>query len=160
LAIPALVGMLIGLSSRLFGRVSCGVVRSLPGESAEDQQQRWPCCARPAAAASCGQSWRRPGVALLTDPWHGGADLVGIGFAITAAACWATYIMLTQRAGDEVTGSRRWRSRCRWLPSSLRSSPGPPVAGRLTWQIVLAGLGLALLLPVVPFSLELLALRG
>jgi inner membrane transporter RhtA len=29
----------------------------------------------------------------------------------------------------------------------------------LTWPIVLAGLGLALLLPVVPFCLELLALR-
>jgi len=36
---------------------------------------------------------------------------------------------------------------------------GPSVLGRLTWQVVLVGLGLALLLPVVPFCLELLALR-
>jgi inner membrane transporter RhtA len=33
------------------------------------------------------------------------------------------------------------------------------VAPLLTWQVVLAGLGLAILLPVVPFTLELLALR-
>ena len=36
---------------------------------------------------------------------------------------------------------------------------GPSVAGHLTWQVVLTGLGLAVLLPVVPFTLELLALR-
>jgi inner membrane transporter RhtA len=29
----------------------------------------------------------------------------------------------------------------------------------LTWELVLVGLGLALLLPVIPFALELLALR-
>jgi inner membrane transporter RhtA len=33
------------------------------------------------------------------------------------------------------------------------------VLGHLTWGLLLAGLGLAVLLPVVPFSLELLALR-
>jgi inner membrane transporter RhtA len=36
---------------------------------------------------------------------------------------------------------------------------GPSVVGQLTPELVLVGLGLALLLPVVPFSLELLALR-
>ena len=36
---------------------------------------------------------------------------------------------------------------------------GPSVAGDLTWGVVLYGLGLAVLLPVIPFSLELLALR-
>jgi inner membrane transporter RhtA len=36
---------------------------------------------------------------------------------------------------------------------------GPSVMDRLTWPILLAGLGLAVLLPVVPFSLELIALR-
>jgi inner membrane transporter RhtA len=36
---------------------------------------------------------------------------------------------------------------------------GPGVVGRLTPELLLAGLGLATLLPVVPFSLELLALR-
>ena len=44
------------------------------------------------------------GVVLLTEPWHGGVDLVGVAFALGAAACWAAYILLTQRVGDEVAG--------------------------------------------------------
>jgi inner membrane transporter RhtA len=36
---------------------------------------------------------------------------------------------------------------------------GPSTFGHLTWDLLLAGLGLAVLLPVIPFSLELLALR-
>ena len=39
---------------------------------------------------------------LLTEPWHGGADPVGVAFALAAAVCWAAYILLTQRVGDEV----------------------------------------------------------
>ena len=35
----------------------------------------------------------------------------------------------------------------------------PGVVGRLTPELLLGGLGLAVLLPVVPFTLELLALR-
>jgi inner membrane transporter RhtA len=36
---------------------------------------------------------------------------------------------------------------------------GPSVLPHLDWQLLLVGLGLAVLLPVVPFMLELLALR-
>jgi inner membrane transporter RhtA len=36
---------------------------------------------------------------------------------------------------------------------------GPSTLGHLTVDVVVIGLGLAVLLPVVPFSLELLALR-
>lgn len=43
---------------------------------------------------------------LLTRPWAGGADPVGIAFALAATACWAAYILLAQQAGDEVTGVR------------------------------------------------------
>ena len=46
------------------------------------------------------------GVVLLTEPWHGGADPVGVAFALAAAVCWAAYILLTQRVGDEVAGLR------------------------------------------------------
>ena len=46
------------------------------------------------------------GVVLLTEPWHGGADPVGVAYALAAAACWAAYIVLTQRVGDEVAGLR------------------------------------------------------
>src|SRR4051794_9057636 len=36
---------------------------------------------------------------------------------------------------------------------------GPEVIGRMTPELMLVGLGLAILLPVVPFTFELLALR-
>src|SRR5262245_23809284 len=44
------------------------------------------------------------GVLLLTEPWHGSVDPVGVAFALAAACCWAAYILLTQHVGDQVTG--------------------------------------------------------
>ncbi|MYW00425.1 EamA family transporter, partial [Streptomyces sp. SID3343] len=99
------------------------------------------------------------GVVALTEPWHGGIDGAGAGFALAAAACWAAYILLTQHVGDSVTGL-----------SGLAVSM--PVAGviallvaapsdleRVTWQLLSAMLGLAVLSAVLPFILEFLALR-
>src|ERR687886_514553 len=36
------------------------------------------------------------GVVLLTQPWHGDMEPIGIGFAGLAAIGWGTYILLTQ----------------------------------------------------------------
>jgi inner membrane transporter RhtA len=99
------------------------------------------------------------GVALLTEPWHGGTSPAGIAFALLSAACWATYILLTQRAGDEVTGLAALAVSFPVAAIVATVIEGPAVFGHLTWQLLLAGLGVALLVPVVPFSLELLALR-
>src|SRR5690606_27604865 len=44
------------------------------------------------------------GVLLLTEPWGGEVDGVGVAYALGAAACWALYILLTQRVGDNVSG--------------------------------------------------------
>ena len=44
------------------------------------------------------------GVLLLTEPWAGTADPVGVACALGAAVCWAAYILLTQRVGDSVSG--------------------------------------------------------
>jgi inner membrane transporter RhtA len=99
------------------------------------------------------------GVLALTEPWHGDADLVGVLLALGAGVCWAAYILLTQRAGDEVTGLNALAISMpvAGLAATLVIAPG--TVGRLDGGLVLVGLGLALLLPVVPFSLELLALR-
>ena len=53
-----------------------------------------------------------------------------------------------------------WPCRCRWpaLVATLVAGPARASAD-LTPHLLLAGLGLAVLLPVVPFSLEMLALR-
>jgi len=98
-------------------------------------------------------------VVLLTEPWHGTADLVGIAFALSAGACWAAYILLTQRVGDDVAGIKGLAVSMPVAGIVATLVAGPSVFGQLTWELLAIGLGLAVLLPVVPFSLELLALR-
>ena len=99
------------------------------------------------------------GVLFLTRPWTGEADPVGVAFALAAAACWAAYILLTQRVGDEVDGIAGLAISMPVAGLVATVVAGPSVVGSVTPAMVLAGLGLALLLPVVPFTLELLALR-
>ncbi len=99
------------------------------------------------------------GVLLLTQPWTGEADLVGVGFALAAACCWAAYILLTQHVGDQVVGIKGLAVSMPVAGIVATVVAGPSVVGQMTPQLVLVGLGLALLLPVVPFALELLALR-
>lgn len=99
------------------------------------------------------------GVVLLTQPWTGGADPVGVAFALGAAACWAAYILLTQKVGDHVAGIAGLSISMPVAGLVATLVAGPAVFSQLTPQILVIGLGLALLLPVVPFTLELLALR-
>jgi len=99
------------------------------------------------------------GVVLLTQPWHGTADLVGVGFALGAACGWASYILLTQKVGDELAGLQGLAISMPVAALVATAVAGPTVLADLTPEIVLTGLGLALLLPVIPFALELSALR-
>jgi inner membrane transporter RhtA len=99
------------------------------------------------------------GVLALTEPWHGGTDPLGVAYALAAAACWATYIVLTQRAGDEVTGLRALAVSLPVAAVVATVTVGPSVIPEISWQLLVAGIPLALLLPVIPFSFELLALR-
>ena len=99
------------------------------------------------------------GVVLLTEPWHGTADPVGIVFALSAGACWAAYILLTQRVGDDVAGIKGLAVSMPVAGIVATLVAGPSIFGQLTWELLVVGLGLAVLLPVIPFSLELLALR-
>jgi inner membrane transporter RhtA len=99
------------------------------------------------------------GVLLLTEPWSGTADPVGVAFALAAAACWAAYILLTQRVGDQVAGVTGLSVSMPVAALVASLAVGPGAIGQMTWQLWLAGIGLAVLLPVVPFALEMLALR-
>jgi inner membrane transporter RhtA len=99
------------------------------------------------------------GVLMLTQPWSGGADPVGVAFALAAACCWAAYILLTQRVGDEVAGVAGLALSMPVAGLTATLVAGPTVFGRVTPELLLLGVGLAILLPVVPFTLELLALR-
>ena len=99
------------------------------------------------------------GVVLLTEPWHGGINLVGVAYALAAAVCWAAYILLTQRVGDGVPGLQGLAVSMPVAAVVATLVAGPSVLGEITGELLLAGLGLAILLPVVPFVLEMLALR-
>jgi inner membrane transporter RhtA len=99
------------------------------------------------------------GVVLLTEPWHGGVDPAGVGYALAAALCWAAYILLTQRVGDGVPGLQGLAVSMPVAALVATLVAGPSVFGALTGELLALGLGLALVLPVVPFVLEMLALR-
>ncbi|MDV3129173.1 EamA family transporter [Mycobacterium sp. 21AC1] len=99
------------------------------------------------------------GVVLLTEPWTGSVDLIGVGYALGAAACWACYILLTQRVGDAVAGINGLAVSMPVAGLVATATVGPSVFGKLTPELLLIGVGLAILLPMIPFALELLALR-
>lgn len=99
------------------------------------------------------------GVLLITRPWYGRTDMTGIVLALGAAACWAGYILLTQRVGDRfdgVTGLAISMPTAALATTVFGAAQALP---HLTLVIVAKGAGLALLLPVLPYALELLALR-
>lgn len=99
------------------------------------------------------------GVLLLTHPWQGSASPAGIACALGAAACWAGYILLTQAVGDEVAGLQGLAVSITVAALVATAVSGPAVIPALTPHLLLVGVGLALLVPVIPFSLEMYALR-
>ncbi|TDL12075.1 EamA family transporter [Mycolicibacterium obuense] len=99
------------------------------------------------------------GVILLSQPFSGGVDLKGVMLALAAGAAWALYILLTQNVGDQVAGVTGLAVSMPIAGLVSTFTVSSTVFERMTWQVVLIGLGMAILLPVVPFVLELLALR-
>ena len=99
------------------------------------------------------------GVLLLTQPWTGDFDALGVAFALVAAACWASYILLTQVVGDRFSGLDGLAITIPVAAIAASVVGIPQSWGHITPVIILQSIGLALLLPVIPFALELLALR-
>lgn len=99
------------------------------------------------------------GVILLTEPWHGHLNPAGVGFAAMAALGWATYILLTQRVGDRFTGLGGLSITIPIAALTAATIGIPQAVGHITPDTVISAAGLALLLPVLPLALEMLALR-
>ncbi len=95
----------------------------------------------------------------LTTPW-GDLDLVGIGLAAAAGACWAAYIVLSRRTGARFEGLDGI-ALCMLIGSVLTLPVGLVTAGSALWEpeALARGLGIALLSSAIPYSLELVALR-
>lgn len=100
------------------------------------------------------------GVALITltgSGWSG--DPLGIAWAGLAALCWAAYILLTRRVGQVFQGFQG-------LTISLTAAAivavpfgaGQIHASARWWQIA-ASVALGVIVPVLPYSLDMLALR-
>lgn len=99
------------------------------------------------------------GVVLLTRPWTGSVDLIGVAFALLAALCWGLYIVFTQQVGDQFSGIRGL-ALATPIAAVTASFVGVPQAwGGITVEVVLWGILLAVLTPVFPFALEMLALK-
>ncbi|WP_241209149.1 EamA family transporter [Gulosibacter massiliensis] len=100
------------------------------------------------------------GVVLLTEPWRGHIDLVGVAFAVTAGVCWGLYNVLTQHVGDRFAGISGLSLT---IPvAALATLPvGLPqvIGGEFTWWLLPVTAGIALITPVIAFGLEMLALR-
>ena len=99
------------------------------------------------------------GVVLLTEPWQGTPSLLGIAFAALAGVGWGLYIVITQHVGDRFAGVDGLAIS---LPVAaiVTAVVGLPQAwGHLSVQVLLVGLGAAILLPLIPWTFELYALR-
>ncbi|WP_262379289.1 EamA family transporter [Nonomuraea sp. PA05] len=99
---------------------------------------------------------------LLLAPWGESASVswVGIGFAMVAGACWAAYILLSAAAGRRFPGTSGLSFAM--IVSALAILPvGVTTGGAdlLQPELLLIGLGVGLLSSVIPYSLELQALR-
>jgi inner membrane transporter RhtA len=99
------------------------------------------------------------GVVLLTD---GGGHVAwsGVLFALAAAACWACYILLSAKLGAQTSGGGGLAIAMA-IGGLLVAPFGIASAGTalLRPEVLAAGLGVALLSSVVPYSVELEALR-
>jgi inner membrane transporter RhtA len=98
-------------------------------------------------------------VLLLTEPWSGAVDALGVAYAAGAGLFWGTYIVLTARVGDRFAGLEGLSITIP-IAAVVSAFAGVPQAwGHVTTEVVAIAIGLALLQPVIVFALELLALR-
>ena len=99
------------------------------------------------------------GVLLLTRP-SGSASAAGIGFALLAGAFWGAYILLSARVGRVFPGGRGL-ALAMGVAALLMVIPGTASAGGdlLDPGAAAVGAATAVLSSVIPYSLELEALR-
>ncbi len=120
-----------------------------------------------AVAVSTARSWRERswalpaafGVALLGGSLHAD-DRFGVAAALTAAGCWASYILLSRRLGRGA-GGLAGLSLASIAGALVMLPVGAFVAGAALWRPSTLALGLlvGVIASAIPYSLDLLALR-
>lgn len=99
------------------------------------------------------------GVVLLTQPWQGDIDVLGVLLAVAAAVGWGVYILLTQRVGDRFSGIQGLAVTVPIAALTAAVVGVPQAIGHIDGQVILVAAGLAVLLPLLPYTLEMEALR-
>ncbi|PRX92531.1 EamA family transporter [Allonocardiopsis opalescens] len=100
------------------------------------------------------------GVLMLTRGDTGDIDLAGVAFALLAAVCWAAYILLSAATGRRFPGVSGLAIAS--VVAVAAMTPLGVAAGGsdlLRPELLAIGLAVGLLSSVVPYTLELLALR-
>jgi inner membrane transporter RhtA len=100
------------------------------------------------------------GVFLLTrENAHWSVDVFGVVFSVGAALGWATYILRMKRLGAYLTGLQGLAIAL--LVAAVAATPVSFVARRdaLALGPVVFTIGLAMLTPLLPYALEMMALR-
>ncbi len=100
------------------------------------------------------------GILLLAPIGQGTINLIGVGLALLAGILWAGYILCSARVGRSFTGGRGLAlavAIATIVIAPLGISSGG--AALLNPHVLLTGVGIAILSSVIPFSLELEALR-
>jgi inner membrane transporter RhtA len=100
------------------------------------------------------------GIVLLADPGGGGLDPVGLALILLAAACWAAYILISQRAGQVFPG-RSGIGLALVVAALVPIGPGLLQGGAdlLDPRLLALGLLVGVASSVVPYTLENEALR-
>jgi inner membrane transporter RhtA len=100
------------------------------------------------------------GIVLLLDPSGESLDMVGVAFALLAAAMWAAYILLSVRTGRVFPGGSGLA--IAMTVGALTILPlgvGQAGSALLEPELIAAGAVVALASSVIPYSLEMEALR-
>lgn len=100
------------------------------------------------------------GILLLAPLGQGAVNLMGLGLALLAGILWATYILCSARVGRSFTGGQGLAlavAVATVVIAPLGISSGSTAL--LRPQVLLTGIGMAILSSVITFSLELDALR-
>lgn len=99
------------------------------------------------------------GVLMMTRPWLGEVNFLGIVFAAAAAFGWGTYIVLTARIGDAYDGLTGLALTIPIAAVTSAAFGAVAVIPHINIELICQALLLAILLPVLPFALELISLR-
>ena len=99
------------------------------------------------------------GVVLLTEPWKGQLSVTGLAFAVLAASGWGLYIVITAHVGDRFAGVDGLAISLPVAALATAAFGIPQAWGHVDLRVLGIAVAAALLLPVIPWTFELFALR-